>query len=50
LGSDRVTRTAGAAAGISGRVVFAAFMGRDAHKSFRKNSDSPMKRMYLNPL
>jgi hypothetical protein len=36
-----VTRTAGAAAGISGRVVFAAFMGRDAHKSFRKNSDSP---------
>ena len=41
LGSDRVTRTAGAAAGISGRVIFAAFLGREAQKCFRKNSDSP---------
>ncbi len=41
LGSERVTRTAGAAAGISGRVIFAAFLGREAQKCFRKNSDSP---------
>ena len=41
VGSDRVTRTAGAAAGISGRVIFAACWAGMPIKAFAKNSDSP---------
>ena len=36
LGSGRVTRTAGAAAGISGRVVFAAYWAGMSIKAFAK--------------
>jgi len=36
LGSERVTRTAGAAAGISGRVIFAACWAGMPIKAFAK--------------
>jgi len=38
---QRVKQDGWAAEGISGRVIFCRLLGRDAHKSFRKNSDSP---------
>jgi len=41
LGIQQMKQDAGAAAGMSGRVIFAACWAGDAHKSFRKNSDSP---------